>query len=438
MSITTSDKAKRHRELTALSEEGKTIYALAISEKRGLTDTEQRRIDDIERQLDVFDAEVQSNLREYKDPIIQNSSTTEHRGSDFGAGGTVTDRSWASVCHRAGASFDMGDWTNDHEFYSAVASGRHHPSLKRAMGEDTGSLGGYSVPEPTAARILDSALESEIVRPNARVVSMTSASLKLPAWDDTDRAADGLYGGISAHWEGEHDTLTSDDAKLRQVQLTARKLAFLGTVSSELAEDSPSFSGDFQAALSTAAAFHMDQAFLNGDGVGKPLGILQSNCLVSVAKETSQTADTIVYRNLKKIFARMLPASRTRATWIASNTAIPELLELHASDATTGTHVQVLKESNGQFTIFGRPVIFTEKVPVLGDQGDIVFADLTQYSIGMRAGISLAVSPHVRFTTDELSFRLRVRVDGQPLLASAITPSNGDTLSPFVTLAARG
>ena len=47
------------------------------------------------------------------------------------------------------------------------------------------------------------------------------------------------------------------------------------------------------------------------------------------------------------------------------------------------------------------------------------------------------ISPHVRFTTDELSFRLRVRMDGQPLLSSAITPVNGDTLSPFVTLAAR-
>ena len=86
---------------------------------------------------------------------------------------------------------------------------------------------------------------------------------------------------------------------MRQFKLQASKIAFWGSVSSKLAEDSPSFSQDFKAALSTAAAFHMDTAFLNGDGVGRPLGILQSNCLIAVAKEGSQAADTIVYRNLR-------------------------------------------------------------------------------------------------------------------------------------------
>ena len=70
-------------------------------------------------------------------------------------------------------------------------------------------------------------------------------------------------------------------------------------------------------------------------------------------------------------------------------------------------------------------------------KGDIILADFSSHAIGLRTEISLMISPHVRFTTDELTFRLRVRMDGQPLLSSAITPVNGDTLSPFVTLAAR-
>ena len=70
-------------------------------------------------------------------------------------------------------------------------------------------------------------------------------------------------------------------------------------------------------------------------------------------------------------------------------------------------------------------------------KGDISLAAFSSYAIGLRTETSLMISPHVRFTTDELSFRLRVRMDGQPLLSDPITPVHGDTLSPFVTLAAR-
>jgi len=64
--------------------------------------------------------------------------------------------------------------------------------------------------------------------------------------------------------------------------------------------------------------------------------------------------------------------------------------------------------------------------------------DLTQYAVGLRADIALMISPHAYFTSDELAFRLRVRVDGKSLWDSAITPAKGaNTLSPFVTLQSR-
>ena len=89
-------------------------------------------------------------------------------------------------------------------------------------------------------------------------------------------------------------------------------------------------------------------------------------------------------------------------------------------------------------TILGRPVIFTEKAPVLGDAGDINFVDFGFYLIGDRQTMSARSSEDFKFQTDETAYRIIERLDGRPWLNSAITPKNaGDTLSPFVKIAAR-
>ena len=53
-----------------------------------------------------------------------------------------------------------------------------------------------------------------------------------------------------------------------------------------------------------------------------------------------------------------------------------------------------------------------------------------------KGGMQAASSIHVQFVTDETAFRFVLRLDGQPLWHSALTPYKGsDTLSPFVTVA---
>ena len=88
-------------------------------------------------------------------------------------------------------------------------------------------------------------------------------------------------------------------------------------------------------------------------------------------------------------------------------------------------------------TLFGRPILFTEKLPTLGTQGDILLIDPMMSAVGLRAGITLVILPHLYFNSDELAFRLRVRVDGKSLWGKVLTPKNGATVSPFVQLATR-
>jgi HK97 family phage major capsid protein len=224
------------------------------------------------------------------------------------------------------------------------------------------------------------------------------------------------------------------------VTLQAAKLAARCDVPNELLSDSAiSFAAFIEQVLPQAIAWFEDTAFLTGNGVGQPLGVLNSPALVSVAKETNQTADTIVWENIVKMYARMLPTSLNAAVWVANIDTFPQLATMSLAIGTGGSAIWL---NNGQvgppMTILGRPVIFTEKVPTLGGAGsgkDISFIDFSYYLIGDRMQMRAEASVHAQFTTDQTVFRVIERVDGRGWIQSAITPQNGtNTLSPFVTI----
>ena len=76
---------------------------------------------------------------------------------------------------------------------------------------------------------------------------------------------------------------------------------------------------------------------------------------------------------------------------------------------------------------------------MLGDTGDIMLCDWKNGYIAIdKGGMKNDVSMHVRFIYGEQTFRFTYRIDGQPVLASAITPfDGGDTVGHFIKLDAR-
>ncbi|HUG82555.1 MAG TPA: phage major capsid protein, partial [Bryobacterales bacterium] len=180
-------------------------------------------------------------------------------------------------------------------------------------------------------------------------------------------------------------------------------------------------------------------AFLTDSGAGQPLGVLNAPATVSVSKETGQAANTIVYENVVKMWSRMWPRGHQNAVWVGNPDIMPALYSMNLAIGTAG--VPVFMPANGaapSATLFGRPLLFSEKVPTLGTVGDLGLYDLTQYAIGLRAEVALMISPHAYFVSDELAFRLRVRIDGSSLWDAAVTPAKGsNTISPFVVLATR-
>ena len=87
------------------------------------------------------------------------------------------------------------------------------------------------------------------------------------------------------------------------------------------------------------------------------------------------------------------------------------------------------------WSLLGRPVFPTEKVPALGTKGDLMLLDPSFYVVGDRMQIEIAASEHVNFLKNQMTWRVVERVDGQPWLDKPVTLQDGVTqVSPFVVL----
>lgn len=301
--------------------------------------------------------------------------------------------------------------------------------------------GGFLVPETLRSQLLSIALESSVVRSRATVVPMEAPRVPFPIIDSTTNSGS-VYGGMVGYWGEESAALTESAARFGRVNLDAKKLTGYALVPNELLQDSLiSFAALIETLWPQALAFFEDVAFLTGTGAGEPLGLLGTGnpASISVAAEAGQAADTIVYENIVKMYSRMLPSSLNKAVWICSPGALPELMTMALSVGTGGNAIFVQNAVGpAPITIFGRPLIVSEKAGAIGDAGDLVFADLSYYLIGDRQTMSASSSTEYKFANDQTAYRIIQRVDGRPWIQTAITPQNGgSTLSPFVHLAAR-
>jgi HK97 family phage major capsid protein len=329
--------------------------------------------------------------------------------------------------------------------HAASTTGMFHPGLKATMTEGIPGSGGFAVPEPLAAAWLDRGLEDELVRSRATVYPMSADSLKVPGWDDMDHSS-GSIAGFSATWQGELTSAPSADGKVRRVKLDAKKLMIATTLSNELLMDGgQTFQGQLEQKMGAAIGWSLDNTFINGIGGGQPLGILKDPALVVVAKEGSQAASTVLYENVVKMYAALFPGGYKNAVWAINHSVLPQLLMLTVriknaagTDFVGGSQVPVLISGpDGVLRLLGIPVICSEKLPALTNQGDIILCDLSQYAIGLRAELMIESSRHVGWTTDTTAYRAVIRVDGMGTWSKAFTPKAGGTRSWIVALQAR-
>ncbi|MBL8797846.1 MAG: phage major capsid protein [Planctomycetia bacterium] len=332
---------------------------------------------------------------------------------------------------------NFGDWLlhvakNDEAYLEKTYGSVRH---KAPLAEGSGVTGGYLVPTEFSTRLLEVAAEETFMRKRAFVQPMNSAALQLPYLDITSVPSTGtsaLFGGVQLSWKPEAGTVDETEPKFKMLELKAHELSGYAVSSNVMLQDSAIGLERFLFTLfGKAIGWFEEFAFLQGNGAGKPLGVLNAPAALTVNRNA---ANQVKYVDVASMLSKLLPSSQRKAVWTVHPYAIAQLVQL----ADAGGNVVWVPSVGGAQdrvpgTLFGLPVITTEKVPALGAKGDVMLIDPSLYVIGDRQQIEIAASEHVNFLKNQMTWRVVERVDGQPWVERPITLQDGvSTVSPFI------
>lgn len=300
--------------------------------------------------------------------------------------------------------------------------------------------GGYAVPPDFRAEIMRKVLGEESIVRMTDEQTTSSKSMTFPMDNTTPWQS---TGGIQTYWTGEGKKFTESKPLLAPGEIKLHKLAALVPMTEELLEDAPAMDGYLSSKVPEKMGFALDDAIINGDGTGKPLGILKSGALLTVDPTAGQAADTVTYENILDMQTAMYSRGRNRGVWLTNPSMIKTLALM--TFPSGNTVVPVYLPANGAAgrpfaTVLGNPVHETEACADTGDVGDIIYADLSKYATLTRRGRGLRVdtSIHLYFDYDVQAFRFILRFGGQPWWDAPILGKNGVTAySAFVALAER-
>lgn len=308
---------------------------------------------------------------------------------------------------------------------------------KTAMGETSGSVGGYLVPTEYSVQLLESMEENSIVYPRANVIPMGAVETRCPVFEasvDQGAGISPFFGGVTFTWGFSQAPTQSVETTFREVTLKAFDLLGYGIMSNQWLQDTgPAGEEKLVKMLGRAAAWSADYAFLRGTGSATlmPLGVLTCPALAAV---TRAGGNHIVQADVAKMWAKLMPSSMPRAIWTVTPTAIEDLVKITGFSPNQGN---VHEGTAG--TIYTRPVFITEKMPPLGTVGDIMLFDPSLYAVGNRQEVLVDISSDepTTFVTNRSMFRVWMRMAGLPQVNGTVTLADSNTVvSPYVALAA--
>jgi HK97 family phage major capsid protein len=316
------------------------------------------------------------------------------------------------------------------------------PRLVRApagMSETDPSGGGFLVQENYADELVGSLYEAAVIAPlcDRWPTGNPKATLKIPAIDETSRADGSRFGGAIAYWQSEGDTISPSFPRFRMLELSTKKLIAVCIGSAELYSDAPAFDVWIRRIFAAEMAFKVDLAIIAGSGAGQPKGILNSSALLTIAKATGQANGTILADNVEAMYAALPVQSRKTAVWLINEQVEPQLDRLNSGGDSATMYVPAGWHGSPFPLLKGLQVITAEQCSILGQIGDIILVDLTKYIL-LDGDMATELSAAVRFLDDQMVWRFVLRIDGQSMFASPVTPFRGTgSRSPYVTLAAR-
>lgn len=262
-------------------------------------------------------------------------------------------------------------------FWHMVRDRYAHYSVFNALQVGTDTEGGYLVPDEYERTLVQALQEENKLRSLCKVIHTSSGDRKIPL----------VASHGTASWVDEEGQIPESDDSFGQISLGAHKVASIIKVSEELLKDSVF---DVESYIATEFARRVgdaeEAAFINGDGAGKPIGLLHSTngaaAGVTAASATAFTADELI----DLVYSLKAPYRR-HAMFLFNDQTIKA--------------VRKLKDGNGQFlwqaglngqpdTLLGYRYETSYHMPLIGAGAKpILFGDFSSYWIADREGRSI-------------------------------------------------
>ena len=273
--------------------------------------------------------------------------------------------------------------------------------VSNVLQEGVDADGGYLVPEEYDHRLIDVLTEENIMRGIATKIT-TSGEHKINIAATKPAAA----------WIEEGETLSFGDATFEQKILDAHKLHVAIKITEELLYDNAFglenyIITEFGKALANAE----EDAFLNGDGVGKPTGIFdktkggESIGTLTAALKSDDVLD-LIYK-LKRPY-------RKNASFIMNDATLAQIRKLKDNN---GQYLwQPSYQANEPDKILG----YNIRTSAFAPTDAIAFGDYKYYNIGDRGSRSFKQLNELFAGNGMIGYVAKERVDGLLILPEAV------------------
>lgn len=288
--------------------------------------------------------------------------------------------------------------------------------VSNVLQEGVDADGGYLVPEEYDRRLIDTLSEENIMRRLATIIT-TSGEHKINI----------AATKPAASWIEEGGALTFGDATFSQILLDAHKLHVAIKVTEELLYDNAfNLEGYILDQFGKALGNAEEDAFLNGDGTGKPLGLFAATGGGTVAGILTAAIKSDDMLDL--VYALKRPY-RKKASFIMNDKTLSSLRKLKDNN---GAYIwQPSYQAGEPDRVLGYAVHTSAYAP----EDAIAFGDYKYYNIGDRGTRSFSELRELFAGNGMIGYVAKERVDGKLILPEAVqilklkasTPSGGGT-----------
>lgn len=373
-------------------------------------------------QLDTINADISAKIEEYKALLaeMKEQRLASQRPSYF-VGGGKSDMPEATKAFRKWCRFkgDIARMTLEERKHiePSLMDMANMPDELKVMVSAVADQGGFFAGTDFSSRFIEKLFQISPMRSLCDVATISGEKLIMPTEGTTD---------TTITWSDEQSSYSEGtNPGVGILEIYARELKGMQKISNQNLEDTAwDIEGYLLKRLTRQFSQKENTAFISGDGVNRPEGILTNTAINSF---TSATASNILPEDIIQVMHKGKSGYRKTSTWCMSNNTIG-VLRLF-KDSQNRPMWQMFGDDFKE-TLFGRPIVempdmvnpATGTVTYTTGDAPILFGDFSQgYQIVDRVGLAFQVLKELGALQNQTFYLARMRVGGKVVLPEAIT-----------------